>query len=373
MSLRIDRRLRARQLGRFLDRGVGEDKMEIERRVQEADPGHKLLQALGWQDEEAHANEEQWLAAWNSRGQVKTWIKGNLQKWRQELDKQEDESTKDEEQLAAGLKTSHHTVGAVERGEFQVHGHVDGGGSNPGSETVQGEKQTATAVTAGQHHLGGGLDNSECRRQDGQGGHGDKAASMPSHAGAEQLASSTSMTNKARVNMGHDSLLASAMAPVAPTREELSLLAAQSEAHSLTRGGDGLPSEGNHTAVRAMSGAPSQTRASLSQVPHEVDTARWGHQHILAMPGAWDAGTGSFGLEGPAPSAHHQHRVTAAAAIASATAIPAMAGSVTARPGTAASDREKCETTALTMTPAARQRWLDWYRGVFRPQLKRQI
>ncbi|KAK2052010.1 hypothetical protein LY76DRAFT_650871 [Colletotrichum caudatum] len=86
-----DRSLRARQLYRFYQEATGEEKLDIQNRLNTADPGFKLLKGLGWDLQSVDEDEDKWLQGWNKKGVIKTWITNNLASWRLTWDKQEEE------------------------------------------------------------------------------------------------------------------------------------------------------------------------------------------------------------------------------------------------------------------------------------------
>ncbi|KAK1975345.1 hypothetical protein LZ30DRAFT_826925 [Colletotrichum cereale] len=90
-AMPTDRSLRARQLYRFYQEATGEEKLDIQNRLETADPGLELLKSLGWDLQSVDEDENKWLDGWNKKGVIKTWITNNLASWRCTRDKQEEE------------------------------------------------------------------------------------------------------------------------------------------------------------------------------------------------------------------------------------------------------------------------------------------
>ncbi|EFQ36137.1 hypothetical protein CGRA01v4_15064 [Colletotrichum graminicola] len=119
-SSKVDRKIRARQVWRFTSR-IGTNSEQhpgVDHLIQKCDPGHVVLNHLGWRDD-GEEDEEEWLKSWaDKKGVFVTWLKNNIKKWRQEYDKEQqhpDDAGASVEALPANDEEAHPVVVVVDR------------------------------------------------------------------------------------------------------------------------------------------------------------------------------------------------------------------------------------------------------------------
>ncbi|KAK2053550.1 hypothetical protein LY76DRAFT_667218 [Colletotrichum caudatum] len=138
-SSKVDRKIRARQVWRFTSRiGTNSDQHpSVDHLIQECDPGHVVLNHLGWRDD-GEEDEEEWLKSWaDKKGSFVTWLKNNIKKWRQEYDKDQehpDDAGSSVEALPANDEEAHPVV-VVDDRETITAAASDLGVEPPAGET----------------------------------------------------------------------------------------------------------------------------------------------------------------------------------------------------------------------------------------------